>query len=206
MKATIFILSIVLFTACTAKDKREGTHTADGDSMVFSDSTSGWTAHYPKSWQVLTDQEVASMEGRGEEAMEETLGGELVISHHNLLWLKKDNFNSMTSNYQVFDPSVDGSYEENEKMTTDVLESTYAQQGLQFESKTENVTIDGLTFTMWETTIFSPDRTDTIMSQRMYMRLINNRIALLLNINYSNPTDRDELFAIVNSSKFSFRD
>lgn len=206
MKFKYFFSFLVLLTACTAKDSREGTYADDGDYMIFSDSTSGWTTRYPKSWTVLSAQEIASMEGRGEEAIEDAAGEEIVYSHRNLLWLKKDNFNSMTSNYQPFDPEADGPYEETEKMTTDVLETTYQQQGVDFESTTGTKMIDGLAFTTWEVTIFGPGRTDTIMSQVMYQRLINNRTALLININYGNRADRDTLLAIVEASKFSIRE
>lgn len=205
MKFNVCILIIILLTACTPKDNREGTYTADGDYITFSDSTSGWTTRYPKSWPALTAKEIAAMEGRGEEMLEEAAGGELLLTHRNLLWLKKDNFNSMTSNYQAFDPEVDGPYGESEKMLTDVLETAYNQQGVPFESKTGLTTIDGLEFTTWEATIFGPDRSDKLMTQIMYLRLVNNKTAVTLNINYGNKADRDTLLAIINSSKFSIR-
>lgn len=205
MKFKFCILVITLFAACTAKDNREGTHIANGEYVTFSDSTSGWTTRYPKNWPLLTPAEIAALEGRGEEALAEAAGGELIFNHRNLLWLKKDHFNSITSNYQLFDQTIDGPYEDTEKIITDVLEATYEQQGLLFDSRNGTTVIDGLTFTTWEANLFTPDHADTLMTQVMYMRLINNRVALLLNINYNNPVDRNALLTIIHSSKFGFR-
>lgn len=206
MKIVYWFPFLVILVACNAKDNREGTHTPEGDYVTFSDSTSGWSARYPKSWPVLGAAEIARMEGRGEEALEDAAGAQLELSHRNLLWLKKDDFNSMTSNYQRFDPNIDGPYEETERLVTEVLETAYRQNKMQFDTRRGNAMLDGLDFTTWEAIIYTPDRSDTLMTQVMYMRLIDSNIALTLNINYGNRADRDTLLAIINSSKFAMRE
>ena len=206
MKIAFYAITLFIFISCSTGNRPEGTHNAEGDHMVFSDTTTGWTTRYPKRWKALTQKEMRAMEGKGEDVLEEAAGGELVLTHRNLLWLKKDDFNSMTSNYQPYDAVTDGSYEEMENMITGVLEKAYQQQGIQFESKTGTSMIDGLAFSMWEATILTPDRSDTIMTQVMYQRLLDKRTAILININYGSMADRDTLMSIVNASKFTIRD
>lgn len=205
-KYTPIFIIFFLLASCSVKDKREGTYTDNGDYILYSDSTTGWTTRYPKTWNKLTAHEIAAMEGRGQNILEEAAGEEIPLTHRNLLWLQKDKLNNLTSNYELFDPNTDGSYEENEKLIFAVMEQAYQNNGMQFDTKLGRATLDGLEFTTWKAFIYNPDRTDTIMTQHMWSRLIGERTAIMLNINYNNSTDRDALMSIIKSSKFTIRD
>lgn len=154
----------------------------------------------------MTTEEINKLEGRGQTAMEETLDGELIITHKNLLWLMKDQFNSFTSNSQPYDTTVDGSYNENQELLYQALEETYTNQGIQFDVKYGTINIDNLGFSTMETTLYTPDRKKVLMTQIMYDRLINGDISLTLNINYNNEKDKAILLDIINSSKLLKRD
>lgn len=201
MKPCYGLLIVALLGACKS-DKEKPSETY----LVFSDSTSGWTTQYPETWPAMSSAEIAKMEGRGQDAMENAAGQDIELTHTNLLWLKKDDFNSLTSNHDPFDSLVDGSFEENEKAIQDVLELTYRQNGLKFETSTGKETIDGLEFSTFETTLFMPNGTDTLMRQVIWSRLLSNKLSLTLNINSNNPADRATLMNIIRTSKFSIRD
>lgn len=154
---------------------------------------------------MMTPDEIATVEGRGQEAIETSMDQELDdLRHRNLLWLRKDLFNSMTSNIQPFDATVDGDYEEIQKGIIEIIKQTYSDQGIQFEIKTEKVKIDGLEFNAAYITLYTPDRSKTLMNQIIYDRLIEGDKILTININY-NDLGKEEMISIIKASKFSKR-
>ncbi|NBW35625.1 MAG: hypothetical protein EBR30_11540 [Cytophagia bacterium] len=180
-------------------------HAGQVEYKLYKDEGTGWVTKFQNSFQVMSAEEIAKLEGRGQVAMEETLDEKLVLTHKNLLWLKKDQFNSFTSNSQPFDAVTDGSYAENQALLFETIEETFKNQGLEFNVKYGKVLIDNLEFSTMETTLYTPDRKKVIMNQIMYDRLINGTLSLTLNINYNNEVDKAVLLDIINSSKFSKR-
>lgn len=195
----LLLLFILPVCACSSQK-------ADNELLKdFVDDEIGWTSKFPESFEIMAPEEIDRVEGRGQTAMEETVEEELVLTHKNLLWLRKDAFNSFTSNSQPFDPATDGSYEENQEALGQIIEETYRSQGIQFETKYGSTEIDGLEFSTMETVLYTPDRKKVLMNQIMYDRLINGTASLTLNINYNNDEDRDALLGIIKSSKLSKR-
>jgi len=207
MKGCYCIFMIMLFIGCKPDtDRKVGIHEEVSDLyMKYSDSVSGWSTQYPKSWRLLTLKEIAEIEKRGAEMLALDKQEKLPMTNQQLLWLRKDDFNSFTSNYEFFDER-DGSYQEVERSIFDLIESSFTRLGLLVDSKVDTATLDGLQFIRYQATIYSADRSSIIMNQAMYCRLIDNRISILLNANYNNTSDRDALLAIIESSKFEIRD
>jgi len=165
----------------------------------------GWTFHYPNDWKVLSKDEIDIIEGRGRTAMESTINEEIPLNNNNLLWLKKDQFNSFTSTIQPYDTIVDGSYSENQKLLTQLMVDTYSNQGVQFDYKSGKESVDGLEFTTFECVIYAPDRKKIILNQIMYDRLINGKTSLTFSINYNNDKDKEALMGIIKTSKLTQR-
>jgi hypothetical protein len=165
----------------------------------------GWTIHYPNDWKVLSKDEIAIIEGRGRTAMESTINEEIPLNNNNLLWLKKDQFNSFTSTIQPYDTIEDGSYSENQELLTQLMVDTYTNQGLQFDYKSGKELVDGLEFTTFESVIYTPDRKKIILNQIMYDRLINGKTSLTFSINYNNDKDKQALMEIIKTSKLTQR-
>ena len=196
----LIILIILPFYGCNSQK------TDRAEYKIYEDTVTGWTTRYPTSFKLMTTEEINKLEGRGQTAMEETLDGELILTHKNLLWLTKDQFNSFTSNSQPYDTTVDGPYNESQGLLYQALEETYTNQGIQFDVKYGTVKIDNLDFSTMETILYTPDRKKVLMTQIMYDRLINGDISLTLNINYNNEKDKAVLLDIINSSKLLKRD
>lgn len=208
MRTWYSILLILLASACKpeATDRRVGMHEQVSDvSMKYSDSVSGWSTTYPKSWTLLTAAQIAAIEKRGGDMLQPEAEGKIQITNKQLLWLRKDDFNSFTSNYEFFG-TEDGPYEEVEKEIFKMIESSLTGLGLQVDSKVDKTMLDGLEFIRYQATVYSSDRNHLIMNQVMYCRLINSRISIVLNANYNNDIDRDALLSIIEESKFSIRD
>lgn len=207
MRIWCCILLVLFFIGCRPDtDRRVGIHEEASDlRMRYSDSVSGWSTQYPKSWPLLTAKEIAEIERRGAQMLEPDSNGKLPITNKQLLWLKKDEFNSFTSNYETFGAN-DGPYEEVEREIFKLIESSFHELGLHVESRVDKATLDGLEFIRYQAAIYSADRSSIIMNQVMYCRLVDNRISILLNANYNNDADRTALLAIIEGSKFAIRD
>lgn len=201
MKNFLFILLIIAgVTSCNSQPKQQ-----EAKKTNYICSEIGWTFTYTGDWKTLNKEEIALIEGRGKSAMESTLNEEIPLNNKNLLWLKKDAFNSFTSTIQPYDTIADGPYSENQELLTQIMIETYKNQGIQFDYKVGKTLIDGLEFTTLETVIYTPDRKKVIMNQTMYDRLINGKTSLTLSINYNNDKDRLSLMDIIKTSKISQR-
>jgi hypothetical protein len=178
---------------------------SDGGYTHYKDEATGWSTRYPNSFILMTAEEVEKLEGRGKQALENTVDVGVEMSHKNLLWLKKDVFNMMTSNSQPYDLAVDGPYEDSQKLIYEMLEEAYKAQGLDVDVKYSTTKIDGLDFFTMQTIIYAPGTKNILMTQMMYDRLFDGKIGLTLNINFNNESDKGALLEIINSSKFSIR-
>ena len=88
----LLLLALLPIVSCNSQQSEKVEY------QPFEDKATGWTTKYPASWERMSQEEMDKLEGRGLEAMEETLGDRIALTHTNLLWLKKDEFNSFTSN------------------------------------------------------------------------------------------------------------
>lgn len=178
---------------------------AQTEFSTYKDSVSGWSTQYLSSTHLMTPDEIATVEGRGQDAIESSIDQELdILRHRNLIWLRKDLFNSMTSNVQPFDAAVDGDYEEVQTGILEIIKQTYSDQGIQFDIKTEKTKIDGLEFNAAYITLYAPDRSKVLLNQIIYDRLIEGKLILTININY-NDLGKEEMLSIIKASKFSKR-
>lgn len=199
-KLKLFIIIVFPIISCNSQK------TAKIEYKTYQDKETGWTAEYPTTWKEMTKEEIAKLEGRGLTAMEETIGDKMILTHKNLLWLKKDPFNSFTSNSDPYDTIENGPYKTNQELVNQTLIDTYKSQNLQFDVKFGSSKIDGLEFTTMETIIYTPDRSKVIMTQVIYDRLIKSSLSLTLNINYNNEKDKEILLKIISSSKLAKRE
>lgn len=178
---------------------------AQTEFSTYQDSVSGWSTQYLSSTHLMTPDEIATVEGRGQDAIESSIDQELdILRHRNLIWLRKDLFNSMTSNVQPFDAAIDGDYEEVQTGILEIIKQTYSDQGIQFDIKTEKTKIDGLEFNAAYITLYAPDRSKVLLNQIIYDRLIEGKLILTININY-NDLGKEEMLSIIKASKFSKR-
>jgi hypothetical protein len=201
MKKLFLIAWIALgFISCKSQPTK-----LNDKTIKYTCNEIGWTFNYPSDWKVLSDDEIALIEGRGRTAMESTINEEIPIINNNLLWLKKDHFNSFTSTIQPYDTIADGPYTENQELLSQILIETYKNQGIQFDYNIGKELIDGLEFATLETIIYTPDRKKVIMNQIMYDRLINGKTSLTLSINYNNDNDKRSLMGIIKTSELAQR-
>ena len=199
-KKLIFVWILTGFISCNSQ-----TSTQKEVKREYKCNEIGWTFYYPIDWKVLSDDEIAVIEGRGKTAMEGVINEKIEGKNKNPLWLKKDQFNSFTSTLQAYDSIVDGPYSENQASLIQLLIETYKSQGIKFDYNSGKEFIDGLEFTTFESILYSPDRKIVIMRQIMYDRLIDGKTSLTLSINYNNEKDKQSLIGIIKTSKINHR-
>jgi hypothetical protein len=199
-KILLIIWIVIGFTSCNSQTTKQTIQTSEYECNVI-----GWKFNYPSDWKVLSDDDIAVIEGRGKSAMESTINEEIEVNNENLLWLKKDQFNSFTSTIQPYDSLVDGPYLENQASLNQLIIETYKNQGIQFDYRIGKELIDGIEFTTLESTIYTPDRKKVIMNQIIYDRLINGKTSLTLSINFNNDKDKQSLLGIIKTSKIAQR-
>lgn len=179
---------------------------AQDPDKTFEDKKTGWKTQYSSTWTIVSQEEIDATEGKGKEAIEKTVETEIEpTGHRNLIWLKKDRFNSFMSSTQAFDEAVDGPYEETQAMINQVILDTYKNNNLQFDVKNGEERIDGLAFTTMTVTLYSPDRKQVLLTQVVYDRFVDKRFSLTFTLNYNNPMNRAELLEILKASKIKFR-
>lgn len=198
MKSKSFLI-ILLFASIVGQSQ-------DVTLKTFEFKPVGWTIKYPADWPEVSKEEIAQIEGRGLKAMEATVESEIEMSHTNLLWIKKNIFNSFTSNAQPFNEQKDGPHSENYKLIQDAILQAFTSQGIKHSVKYETFKIDGLDFNMMEVTIYHPKSPDVaLLNQIILNRFIGKKSSLTLNINYNNAEDKAALIKMLESSKFSIR-
>jgi hypothetical protein len=195
-KLTILILPALLSAACNLPRSEKV------DYKVYEDETTGWITRYPSDWKEMTKKEIDELEGRGQKLLESAINEQFTLSHRNLLWLKKDAFNSFTSNTQAYDSVEDGPYNEIQEFVFHTILEAYDTQAIPYDVTFGNEVIDGIAFSTMQITIYAPERKKTIMSQIMYDALIAPSRSLTININFNNEKDKKILHDIIDESKF----
>ncbi len=175
------------------------------DFSKYSSQEIGWSVEYPKSWKVLTNNDIGQEAGSTSTTDKSKSKDTLQMRHKNLFWIEKDKFNTFSSTVQSFDSLIDGSYEKTQEALFQAMLSTYHNQGLYFQYKIGNDMIDGLVFKTYFIKFFSNDRKNVILYQVIFDRLIKGKNALTLSINFNNDKDRQTLINMVKSSKLTLR-
>jgi hypothetical protein len=194
------LLFCFLWLSCNSQPKQ------DSKYKHFECAEAGWSFEYPSDWSEYSKEEIAKVETRGREAMEMTADTEIEMNTKNILWLKKDPFNSFTSTLQPSDSISRKQHSEDEELLNQTIIDTYKSQGIEFDYKTGKQNIDDLEFHVFEATIYTPDRKTVLLNQIVFDRLIGDKTALTLSLNYNNEKDKQALLHIIGSSKFKIRD
>lgn len=174
-------------------------------TTVFECDELGWTFEYPSGWNVLSDAEIASLEGLAREPMQDAAGGEITESHENILYLRKDQFNSFTSTMQDYEEATEGPYAEAQREFFEVVLETYRIAGIETRHSFGTEVIDGLEFQTLEVEVSQTGTTEALMTQRMYDRLFSNGKTLLLSVNWNDPESQKVLQELLDSSRFLVR-
>jgi hypothetical protein len=206
-KLAILSLFLLLIAGCkskqTAKEKQRELQTGTlNEKNIYTAKEIGWTIQLP-DWDVITKKENEKLNQKGKEALEKSVGAQINTSGLiELINIKKDPFNSFTSTIEAYNVATDGSYAEHNKMINEVVKNAYASKNIYAEYAEDTAIIDGLTFNVFSSKIYSPDKTKVILFQKLFSGLING-YDFGMSMNYNNDADMKTLESAIYSSKFS---
>lgn len=175
------------------------------ENNVYLNPGLGWEMTIPPGWTVNTREEIARIEGVGQDAIEKTYGEKIPPCHTPLIYLTRNDFNRFTSTVQLFDPKTDGSYQANQETLFAVILGTFSDQGLNIRHKRSREVLGGIQFEGLHITMYSPDGNRIILRQIVYDALIGDR-SLTLSLLYNNEQDKSVMLDAMKHSRFKATD
>jgi hypothetical protein len=210
MKLTTLLVATVLFIACnnaqTTETKKQNIETGVlTDDLDYTCKEIGWKTKIPQNWGVMDMAAVNKMTADGLAKIKENSNVELNTEGlTQLVNLKKDRFNYFLSSIEPYDATAFASYDEHVDELAGVITDAYKAKNIQYEYAKSATTIDGLEFKVLEIKIFTPDKKEVLMTQRLLLKAID-KYDFGITLMYNSEKDMETLQAIIDKSKFSIR-
>lgn len=188
-------LLLALFACCTinagAQDKN--------NELYFKDFK--WHVTIPAGFESVPAEVWQKNQQRGKEAVEDTYDAKVVNKAKIIFVFRSDQVNYFESNYQPFDPEVDGSYAESCKGVEEILYTTFKTQmpDVKLDSSTTKETIDGLSFHVFKMSVHYGN--GMTLNLNMFSRLIGKN-EFTVNVMYVDKKKGDMMLKAWRESKF----
>lgn len=195
MKKLLYLLLFISAAAPVCKGQ-------SSPKREFFDKDFNWTISIPDHFQSVSEAEWAKLQNRGAEAIEDTFGEEVVNQAKTIFVFKNDLFNYFESNYQPFDPAVDGDYLESCKNVNDLIFETFKTQmpGAKIDTVSAVEIIDKLEFQKFTTKLELPN--NMVLHMVSFSRLFGEK-EFSVNIMYADSRKGQLMLESWKNSKFS---
>lgn len=161
-----------------------------------------WSITIPEGFDSVGAEDWEKMQERGTEAVESTVGEEIQNQTTTLFVFNDGPTNYFEANFQPFDESVDGSYDEAWKSVNEILYETFRDQipGAEIDTASFVEMVDGLEFRGFRCKV----NYTSIMNMNvlMYSRLFDDR-EFSVNIMYTSEDKGEKMKAAWLASKFA---
>lgn len=184
---------ILFFQSCTGqKAPKQEIHNNDFN----------WTITIPENFESVSSADWEKMQNKGADAIEKTYEGEVVRQAKNIFIFRSDQLNYFESNYQPFDPDVDGDYLQSCKTVKEVLYETFMTQmpGVKIDTVTTVEKIDNLEFQALTMKVEYPNK--MVLNFLMFSRLFDKR-EFTVNIMYVDKLKGQKMIDSWRQSKFT---
>ena len=161
----LFVL-LIIFQSCNSQTKAK-------NELYNKDFN--WFITIPENFEKVSADDWKKIQNKGENAVEDTFGEDLVNQAKTIFVFKNDQFNYFESNYQPFDKSIDGDYIESWNNVNDLIYQTFRTQLPDAKITRKNFTekIDGLEFNVHKMEIEMPNK--MLLTGLMYSRLFGKK-------------------------------
>lgn len=159
-----------------------------------------WRISIPANFETMTNEEMDRLKNKGAAAIEKTYDEKVDVDGAKVIFMfRSDKMNYFESNYQPFDPAVDGDYLETNKSVCDVLYNTFTTQmpGVKVDTTRTVEKIDNLSFQTYRMKIEYPNK--LVLYGVMYSRLFDKK-EFSVNIMY---VDEEKGKVMINAWKTS---
>jgi hypothetical protein len=184
---------IVFFQSCNGqKTAKQEIHNKDFN----------WTITIPENFENVSSADWKKMQNKGADAIEKTYDEEVINQSKTIFVFKSDQLNYFESNYQPFDPSVDGDHLESCKAVDQVLYETFKAQMPDVKIDTTRTVekIDNLEFQTLTMKVEYPNK--MVLNLLMFSRLFDKR-ELTVNIMYVDKLKGQEMLDSWRESNFT---
>lgn len=184
---------IIFFQSCTGqKTPKQEIHNNDFN----------WTITIPENFESVSSADWEKMQNKGADAIEKTYEGEVVNQAKTIFIFRSDQLNYFESNYQPFDPDVDGDYLESCKTVKEVLYETFMTQmpGVKIDTVTTVEKIDNVEFQTLTMKVEYPNK--MVLNFLMFSRLFDKR-EFTVNIMYVDKLKGQKMIDSWRQSKFT---
>ncbi|MCZ8021145.1 MAG: hypothetical protein O9294_05220 [Cytophagales bacterium] len=161
-----------------------------------------WTITIPENFENVSSEEWTEMQNKGADAIEKTYDEKVINQAKTIFVFKSDQLNYFESNYQPFDPSVDGDHLESCKAVDEVLYETFKAQmpGVKIDTTRTVAKIDNLEFQTLTMKVEYPNK--MVLTLLMFSRLFDKR-ELTVNIMYVDKMKGQKMLDSWRESKFT---
>lgn len=201
MKYLALLLFALFIFACQQSNKT-GEQDAPITMIIHQDSLIGWTLEIPSNWKIKTPEEIAALNQKGIESMENVVGTEMNVSlFQNCLSFAKDSMNLFQSVRETYTDGEEA-WKKNNSALKELFCTVYANQGVVLDSSETTIEeIGGIQFHCYEILFYDDKRTLT-MSQIFYSALLNG-YDFSVTMCANNEKDKRELISIWENSVFA---
>lgn len=178
MKYLWFFFIGFILTGCNTNNKTKG-------ETVYNKQFN-WTITIPDGFEKESQEGLEKLQSKGAEAIENTYNQEIENLAQTIFVFKNDETNYFDSNYQPFDPEIDGDYISSCKEVNEIIYETFMAQmpDTPMDSNSTTLTVDGLEFQQFNVVIEFPNGMQ--LTTHMFSHLFDQQ-ELAVNIMYSDP-------------------
>lgn len=184
---------IIFFQSCTGqKAPKQEIHNNDFN----------WTITIPENFESVSSADWEKLQKKGADAIEKTYEEEVVNQAKTIFIFRSDQLNYFESNYQPFDPDVDGDYLESCKTVKELLYETFMTQmpGVKIDTVTTVEKIDNLEFQTLTMKVEYPNK--MVLNLLIFSRLFDKR-EFTVNIMYVDKLKGQKMIDSWRQSRFN---
>lgn len=160
-----------------------------------------WSITIPKNFEVVSEQDWEKHQQKGADALEKTIGEEVINQSENIFIFRNGLSNYFEANKQPFDETVDGDYLEAFDAVNEMIIETFKSQmpEAKIDKKSGTEIIDNLEFQSCQITLSFPN--NMTMKYEMFSRLFGKN-EFTVNIIYIEDEIGKEIITAFKNSKF----
>jgi hypothetical protein len=161
-KSILIYIAFVILSGCKTNSNPQTFHNEDFK----------WTITIPEKFTSVSPGDWEKLQNKGAQAVEKTYGEKVENQATVIFVFKNGDYNYLESNYQQFDPDVDGDYRESCKVVNEIVYETFRTQipNAKIDSASSIERISGLDFHTFKLVLDLPNgmKIHTFMYNRLF--------------------------------------
>lgn len=189
------LCALLVFSHCSSPPA------ADKSTREIHNKEFNWTISIPENFESVGAEEWSKMQNEGADLIEDTYNEKVETRPTTIFVFKADQLNFFESNYQPYDPAVDGDYAASCKNVNDMMYATFEAQmpGVKIDTAVTTEKIGGLDFRCMKMKVNPPN--SIIMHIYSYGRLFDKK-EFTVNMMYVDEQKGQKMLDAWTHSKF----